>query len=437
MQPVKVGLVGLGNVGSGTLKILTENAKQISERLGFPLQVAAVCSRTVDSREIPAEIAKYSDWRQLVNDPEVEIVAELVGGTGDAAALIEMANSLGKPVVTANKELLARRGWELFSGAQAKGSTLAMEASVAGGIPIHTVLREGIAGDQVQGLFGILNGTSNFILTEIEQKQAAFGDVLAEAQRLGYAEADPTADVEGFDARSKLAILASLAFGIQVPVDEIAVEGIRRVSPLDFAYASTLGCTIRLLCSARLEVNDQRQPSGLQMAVRPSLIPKTNILSNVRGAYNAIFVRGLYGQDTFYYGKGAGPEPTGVAVVSDLMRLARDLRLGALARVSPFAFGKIAAAKPLPTAEQVSAYYLRFRVNDQVGIIKELARILADHEISIDAILQLPGEAKADLPFVITLEPCKFSALQKALEKMSEQSFMKEAPLAMPMEISL
>ena len=243
-----------------------------------------------------------------------------------------------------------------------------MEASVAGGIPIHAVLREGISGDRVMALYGILNGTSNYILTEMEKRGDALETVLAEAQRLGYAEADPSADIDGFDARSKLAILAALAFGERITPSDIFVEGIRRISPIDFNTRINLGHTIRLICAAR------QTPDGLILSVRPALIPRSTILAGVQGAYNAVWVKGQYGEDTFYYGRGAGRIPTGVAVVSDLMRVAREIRSGSPERVSPFAHERLGEYKPVPVTLQKRAYYLRFRVDDRPGIIATLAR---------------------------------------------------------------
>lgn len=431
MKPVKVGVIGLGNVGSGTLAILTGSAETLSEKLGFPLEIVAICSPSVHTRELPAlpGVLKTAHWREVVAHPEVEIVAELVGGTGTAREIIEAAFATGKSVVTANKELLAAAGPELWALAQASGVSLAMEASVAGGIPIHTVLRDGISGDRIEILFGILNGTCNYILTEIEQKGSAFADVLAEAQRLGYAEADPTADVDGFDARSKLAILAGLAFGQRMAPAQIYTEGIRRISPLDFAYAHTLKHTIRLICAAR-KVGD-----GLLLSVRPSLLPQSAIMAGVTGAYNAVWVKGKYGQDTFYYGRGAGAHPTGVAVVSDLVRVARELR--GQARMSPFAHVALRELTPLPIQQLRSSYYLRFRVRDVHGIIAKLAGILAGKGISIDAVLQLPNEPKEDLPFVITVEPAEEGAIRAAVAEMAALDFMIEPPLALPMEKGL
>ena len=434
MREVRVGIVGLGNVGQGTMTILAETAQQIEQKLGFPLRVTAICSRSVDTAPVPAGldgVFRTTDWRRVVSHPEVDVVAELVGGTTTAREIIETAIDEGKSVVTANKELMASAGGELWERAINKRSNLAMEASVAGGIPIHAVLREGISGDRITALYGILNGTSNYILTEIEKNGSAFADVLADAQKLGYAEADPTADVDGFDARSKLAILAALAFGMKITASDIFTEGIRRISPIDFQYADRLGHTIRLVCAAR------QTKEGLFLSVRPALIPKSTILASVQGAYNAVWVRGLYGEDTFYYGRGAGPRPTGVAVVSDLMRVARELVNGSPERVSPFAHERLGEFQPLSISKQKRAYYLRFKVEDRPGIIASLASILAEKKISLDAVLQLPCENKGALPFVITVEPTSEGAVQEAVAAMTKLDFMVEPPLALPMETSL
>src|SRR5437016_3459242 len=434
MEEVRVGIIGLGNVGSGTLAVLADNADQIALKLGFRLKVAAVCSRTVASKSIPEALGpvfKTADWRQVVERPDVDIVAELVGGTTTAAEIIDAAIAHKKSVVTANKELMALCGPEIWDRAIRAGINLAMEASVAGGIPIHAVLREGISGDRVVTLSGILNGTSNFILTEMEKRGDPLETVLAEAQRLGYAEADPSADIDGFDARSKLSILAALAFGEKITPSDIYVEGIRRISPMDFQYARQLGHTIRLICGAL------QTPQGLILSVRPALIRSSTILAGVQGAYNAVWVKGIYGQDTFYYGRGAGSQPTGVAVVSDLMRVAREIRSGSPERVSPFAHERLGEYKPAPVTLQRRAYYLRFRVVDRPGIIAALAGILAAESISIDAVLQLPNANWRDLPFVITVEPASEESIRNAIARMSELNFLTELPLTLPMELGL
>ena len=434
MDQVNLGIIGLGNIGTGTMTIFAENAAEIDVKLGFRLRVKAVCDLLIDQKAIPESlgpVVRTNDWRRLVDDPELHIIVELVGGTGIASEIIKTALANGKSVVTANKELMALRGADLWDQAIAAGANLAMEASVAGGIPIHAVLREGISGDRIEALLGILNGTSNYILTEMEKHGTALEVVLAEAQRLGYAEANPTNDIDGFDARSKLALLAALAFGEKIIPSDIYTEGIRRISPIDFEYAHVLGHTIRLLCGAR------RTDDGLVLSVRPVLISRETIIAGVQGSYNAVWVKGLYGQDTFYYGRGAGARPTGVAVVSDLMRVAREIRDGSPERVSPFAHKRLGVSKPISLAREKRAYYLRFRVRDREGIIAALSGILTSQHISLDAVLQLPHANKSDLPFVITLEPATEEAVCGALEEMSKLDFLLEPPLALPIETPL
>jgi homoserine dehydrogenase len=434
MDEVNVGIVGLGNVGSGTLAILVENADQIALKLGFRLRVAAMCSLDVHERSFPEVLNtthKTTDWREVVTHPDVQIVVEVVGGTTFAREIQEAAIANGKSVVTANKELMAACGPDIWEHAIRSGINLAMEASVCGGIPIHAVLREGISGDRIVALIGILNGTSNFILTEMERRGAELETVLAEAQKLGYAEANPSADIDGYDARSKLVLLAALAFGERIVPSDVFMEGIRRITPIDFGYARQLRHTIRLICGA------QRTPEGIILSVRPALIPLSTILAGVRGSYNAVWVRGKYGEDTFYYGRGAGSRPTGVAVVSDLMRVAREIRNGSPERVSPFAHERLGDNKPLSILVKKSAYYIRFRVQDQPGIIAKLAGILAAKKISLDAVLQEPGQNPNDLPFVMTVEPTTEQSIREALDEMSQLDFLKEAPLALPLEPGL
>jgi homoserine dehydrogenase len=326
---------------------------------------------------------------------------------------------------------MALTGAEFWRKSTGSNVHLAMEASVAGGIPIHGVLREGIAADRINTLYGILNGTCNYILTEIEQHQSSFDDVLAAAQKAGYAEADPSADVDGFDARSKLAILSALAFGEQVAPSDIYTEGIRRITPVDFEYAHQLNHTIRLICAAR------QTPAGLILSVRPSLLPQSAILASVRGAYNAVWLKGEFGADTFYYGRGAGPHPTGVAVVSDLMRVAREIRHSSTERVSPFAHASLGQYKVVPVTSLESAYYLRFRVEDKPGIIAQLATALAAENVSIDAVLQLPNANWRNLPFVITVEPTTEASVRAAVGRMAEMKFLVEPPLVLPIERTL
>jgi homoserine dehydrogenase len=433
MEEVNLGIIGLGNVGSATLTILAENTDQIALKLGFRLKVVAVCSRGVASKTIPAafgDVFRTTDWREVVTHPDVQIVAELVGGTGVAQDIINLAIDHKKSVVTANKAIMAACGSEIWDRAIRAGINLAMEASVCGGIPIHAVLREGISGDRVTALYGILNGTCNYILTEMEKRGVSLAELVAESQRLGYAEADPSADIDGFDARSKLVLLAALAFGEKITPSDIFVEGIRRITPLDFEYARQLKHTIRLVCGAR------KTSEGLILFVRPALIPSSTILASVQGPYNAVWVKGEFGEDTFYYGWGAG-HPTGVAVVSDLMRVAREIRSGSPERVSPFAHERLGEYQPVSVSRQKRAYYLRFRVEDRPGIIATLAGILAAKKISLEAVLQEPCSTKNDLPFVITVEETSEQSIREAVDEMSRLDFMREAPLALPMETAL
>lgn len=433
MAAVRVGIVGLGNVGGGTLRLLRDNADQIERKLGFPLEVSAVCSRGVLDNssldvDLHPEAFRTRDWRSLVTRPDVDVVAELVGGTGAAREIVEASIDAGKPVVTANKELLAAHGAALLN--RREDARLWLEASVAGGIPVIAALRDGIAGDGIDTLIGILNGTSNYILTEVERTGAAFDDVLREAQELGYAEADPSADVDGHDARSKLAILAALAFGVQAAPGQIPVEGIRRILPIDFAYAGRLGHTIRSLATAR------RDPEGLRLAVRPALVRKDTILAGVTGSYNALWVHGQ-GGDTFYYGKGAGPEPTGVAVVSDLMAAARALRNAGAQSAPALGYATMRPHEPVDSGSEMHQFYLRFRVRDRPGILASIATALAEQGVSIEAVLQEPHFEKEQLPFVTTLEPTTRRALDAALKAMQGLDFLVDDPLAMPLQPTL
>jgi homoserine dehydrogenase len=436
VSPIQIAIIGLGNVGGGTLRILADNSRQIERKLGFPLAVRVICARSVLTN--PPEIAaqfpdalRTTDWREAVEHPDVQVVAELVGGTSVAAEIVDTAIARGKSIVTANKELMAERGAEIWDKAIKAGICLAMEASVAGGIPIHAVLREGISGDRIESMMGILNGTCNYILTEMERRGEPLEVILAEAQKLGYAEADPSADIDGYDARSKLALLAALAFGVRVRPADIYVEGIRRIRPIDFAYAHRLGHTVRLIASA------ERDAAGLRLSVRPALLPRETILASVSGSYNAVWVRGIHGADTFYYGRGAGSMPTGVAVVSDLMRVAREIVNGSPERVSPFAHSALEQHAPISIARQVRAHYLRFRVKDSPGIIAALASILAAARISLDAVLQLPGSDKDDLPFVITVEPTTEQTVRDAVAQMQGLDFLVEPPVVLTLEKGL
>jgi homoserine dehydrogenase len=428
---VKVAIIGFGTVGSGAARILVEHREEIRRKAGVEIEIAAVCSRNIakaDTSFLPAGVRRVADWREALTTPGVDVVVELVGGTGVAEEVVRAALSAGKTVVTANKNLLAARGSELERLARKSGAGLECEAAVAGGIPVLAALREGLAGERIQALYGILNGTCNYILTTMESAGRDMADVLAEAQQRGYAEADPSADVEGWDARFKLAILARMAFGSDVPQESILCRGITRISAIDFQYAHRLGCTIRLIGAAR------RGPSGLFCFVRPLLLPATHMLGKVDGAYNAVWVQGAKGGDTMYYGRGAGGDATGVAVVGDIIRAARDLASGAKGRTPPLGFAQPDGAAALAAEGAPSRHYLRFIVRDQPGIIQALAGALAKHRTSIDAVLQEPHGDKSRLPFVITLDPCVESQVSAALEEMKGLPFLCEPPLHLAME---
>jgi len=423
MQPVNIGIIGLGNVGSGTLDILADNGDRIAEKLGFPLRVAALCSRGIAAKKLPTgfETAiRTADWREVVGNPEIQIVVELVGGTGTAREIIEAAIDRGQSIVTANKELMALHGPALWDRAIAAHINLAMEASVAGGIPIHAVLREGISGDRITALYGILNGTCNYILSRIETARIPFSEALEEAQARGYAEADASEDLDGGDARAKLAILTLAGLQTRVAPEAMRARSIRGVDALDFDYAAELDCTIRQISRADLK------GETLFAEVGPSLVPASSPFGRVQRNLNLVVTSGHYGGDMAFLGAGAGGDPTAVAVVSDLMFVAESLSAGVRSHW-PQQF-----LAPKVSCDFETPWYLRFLVRDRPGIIARLAEILSAHELNIDAVLQKPGFDKAALPFVITLEPCRDSQLHPALEKMAALDFAIKPCLCLP-----
>ncbi len=386
MNPVKVGLLGLGTVGGGTVNVLRRNAQEIARRAGRGIVVSHASARDLGKPRIcdTEGIRLTTDPFEVVNDPEVAIVVELIGGDTLARELVMQAIANGKHVVTANKALIAKHGNEIFAAAQEKGVMVAFEAAVAGGIPIIKAIREGLAGNRIEWLAGIINGTGNFILTEMRDKGRDFADVLAEAQRLGYAEADPTFDVEGIDAAHKLTILAAIAFGIPLQFDEVYTEGISRISGTDVAYAGQLGYRIKHLGIAR------RTGSGVELRVHPTLIPERRLIANVDGVMNAVLVQADAVGPTLYYGAGAGADPTASAVVADLVDVVRALTSDPENRVPHLAFQPDALVDlPILSIEQVeTAYYLRMHVADRPGVLADVARILGDEGISIEAMLQ-------------------------------------------------
>ena len=400
MNPVNVGLLGLGTVGGGTINVLRRNAAEITRRAGRGIRVTHAAARRLDAPRIcPTDgMMLTTDPFAVVRDPEVDIVVELIGGYEPARELVLEAIAQGKHVVTANKALIALHGNEIFTAAQARGVVVAFEAAVAGGIPIIKALREGLAANHIEWLAGIINGTGNFILTEMRDKGRDFADVLAEAQALGYAEADPTFDVEGIDAAHKLTILASIAFGIPLQFERAYTEGITRITREDVAYAEELDYRIKHLGIAR------RNGKGVELRVHPTLVPERRLLANVDGVMNAVLVKGDAVGPTLYYGAGAGAEPTASAVVADLVEVTRVLTSDPENHVPHLAFQPDALADLpiLPIEEVETAYYLRLLASDKPGTLADVTRILAERGISIEAILQKEAaEDATDVPVII------------------------------------
>jgi len=398
MKPIKVGLLGIGTVGSGTFNVLKRNQQEITRRAGRSIEIAMVADLNVErARALTnGECEVVNDANLVVNNPEIDIVIELIGGYGIAKELVLKAIAQGKHVVTANKALLAIHGNEIFAAAQAKGVMVAFEAAVAGGIPIIKSLREGLTANRIQWIAGIINGTTNFILSEMRDKGLDFDVVLKQAQALGYAEADPTFDIEGVDAAHKATIMASIAYGIPMQFDKAYVEGITKLQATDIRYAEQLGYRIKLLGITK------RTEHGIELRVHPTLIPERRLIANVEGAMNAVLVHGDAVGATLYYGKGAGAEPTASAVIADLVDITRLATADPEHRVPHLAFqpNAISDLPILPMSEIVTSYYLRMRVADRAGVLADVTRILADGSISIDAMLQkepAEGENQTDI----------------------------------------
>ena len=399
MKPIKVGLLGLGTVGGGTLTVLRRNATEITRRAGREIVVVKAAVRDIEkARALANALPLTLDPFEIVDDPEIDIVVELIGGLSPAKELVMQAIANGKHVVTANKHLVAKHGNEIFAAAQAKGVMVAFEAAVAGGIPIIKALREGLTANRIEWLAGIINGTSNFILTEMRDKGAAFGDVLKQAQALGYAEADPTFDIEGIDAAHKLTILSAIAFGIPMQFDKAYTEGISKLTREDVQYAEELGYRIKLLGIAR------RAADGIELRVHPTLIPERRLIANVDGAMNAVLVKGDAVGPTLYYGAGAGAEPTASAVVADLVDVTRLHTADPHHRVPHLAFqpDQLSDTPILPMDEVRTAYYLRLRALDRPGVLADITRILAEGGISIDAMVQKePAEGETEVNIIL------------------------------------
>ncbi len=428
-RAVRLGIVGLGTVGFGTVKVLVEHQREIQRRLGCRLELHTLCSRTIHRKDLswlgqPVNITP--DWRKVVADPEIDIVVELVGVPGTARQIALAALKAGKHLVTANKQLVAEHGVELVARSRATGAGLGIEACVAGGTPILHAIRSGLAGEHFVAVYGILNGTTNYILTEMERRGCSFAQALEEAQQKGYAEPDPTFDVEGFDARYKIVILAMMCFGQAVRVEDIPAEGITRIDQVDFAYAHRLNHTLRLIAGAR-----RRERGALEVFVRPMMIPQASQLAAVHGAINGILLVGNKGGNTMLTGRGAGGEPTGVAVLSDVVQIARAIIAGG-AGATPLGYESWHPAKIASPAEGVTSTYLRLVVRDRPGILARVCALLARHRINIDSVLQEPAMPKKHLPFVMTLEPTLEKYVHRAVRQIARLPFMVESPLVVP-----
>lgn len=420
---IKVGLLGLGVVGGGTWKVLRDNAEEIARRAGRRIEITAVAVRDIEkARKLigNGSLRITTDGLEIARDPEIDIVVELIGGETIAREWVMEAINQGKHVVTANKALLAKHGNEIFDAAGSKGVMVAFEAAVAGGIPIIKAMREGLTANRIDWIAGIINGTTNFILSEMQSRGLPFNTVLAEAQRLGYAEADPTFDIEGVDAAHKITLLASLAFGIPVQFEKACIEGIAKLEAEDIQHAARLGYRIKLLGITR------RRPDGIELRVHPTLIPTSSLLANVDGAMNAVLVHGDVVGPTLYYGQGAGEMPTASAVVADLVDVARLESADPEHRVPHLAF-QPDAVKDIPilaAAEIESSYYLRLRVADRPGVLADISRILADANISIGSMFQEPYQA-GEASIIFLLHRAREGAVSAAIETIQKLDFVR------------
>ena len=416
MKPIKVGLLGIGTVGGGTWEVLSRNQQEITRRAGRGIVIAAVADKDqARAQKITGGKARVTgDANDVVNDPDIDIVIELIGGYTVAKELVLKAIANGKHVVTANKALLATHGNEIFAAAQKKGVMVGFEAAVAGGIPIIKALREGLTANRIEWIAGIINGTSNFILSEMRDKGLAFDTVLKEAQRLGYAEADPTFDIEGVDAAHKLTIMSAIAFGIPMQFDKAYTEGIAKLTQQDIRYAEELGYRIKLLGITR------RTPDGIELRVHPTLIPARRLIANVEGVMNAVLVKGDAVGATLYYGAGAGAEPTASAVVADLVDVTRLHTADPDHRVPHLAFqpDQLASTRILAMEEVNTSYYLRMRVVDRPGVLADITRILADLSISIDAMVQKePGAGEEQVDIIMLTHMAREKQVNAAIAK--------------------
>jgi homoserine dehydrogenase len=421
MKPIQVGLLGIGTVGSGTFNVLQRNQEEIQRRAGRGIEITMVADLDVVRAQsiVGPGVKVVNDARAVIANPEIDIVIELIGGYGIAKTLVLEAIAAGKHVVTANKALLAVHGTEIFAAASAKGVMVAFEAAVAGGIPIIKALREGLTANRIQWIAGIINGTTNFILSEMRDKGLDFDVVLKEAQRLGYAEADPTFDIEGVDAAHKATLMSAIAFGIPVQFDKAYVEGITKLGAVDIRYAEQLGYRIKLLGITK------RTAKGVELRVHPSLVPAKRLIANVEGAMNAVVVHGDAVGTTLYYGKGAGSEPTASAVIADLVDITRLHTADPLNRVPHLAFqpGAMSDMAVLPMSEVVTSYYLRLRVADEAGVLAQVTGLLANAGVSIDAVLQreadeVGGEGATSTDLIILTHDIREGTMNDVIAQM-------------------
>jgi homoserine dehydrogenase len=432
MQQVNLGMIGGGTVGSGVYHAWAQNGDLMAARLGVKLSFRKIAVKAFDEPrpyDIPRALMT-TDWQEVVNDPQIHVIIELVGGTGIAKVMILAALEKGKTVVTANKALLSAHGPELFAAAAKSGANLYYEASVCGGIPIIKSLREGFVSNQFPAIYGIVNGTCNYILSRMKQEGADFADVLADAQKQGYAETPPDLDIDGKDAQHKIGILASLAHGFWVDHHEIHTEGIRDVSKIDMEFAEKLGYTIKLLGITK-QISGKKP--GVQCSVYPTLIPNSHVLASVNGVFNACFVRGDVVGDTLFYGRGAGKDATASAVLSDVADAALDLKLGGKVRVAPFnACAK--KGRVVPLAEITSRYYLRLSVVDKPGVLAKISAILASAKIGISSVIQPEGHEGESVPLILMIHDATNAAMQKALTKIAKLPAVKGKPVMFRVE---
>lgn len=436
MRQVNVAVLGGGTVGGGVVEGLRRNGGLLAARLGAELRVRHLVVRDARKKrdfDVPARLVS-TEWKAAIEDPETHVVVELVGGTTTAKEMVLTALRAGKPVVTANKALLSAHGEALFAAAAKHGTTLYYEASVAGGIPIIKVLREALVGNHITRLYGILNGTCNYILTRMKAERGEFGAILADAQRLGYAEADPTLDVEGHDALHKTGILASLAHGFWVDVEEAQVEGIRGITPLDMEFAAQLGYTIKLLGVIKCaSASRGKRGTPISVSVCPTLIPNAHVLASVNGVFNAVYVRGDIVGDTLYYGRGAGRNATASAVLSDLADATLDLLSGGRSRVPAFV-AHAEQGEVIPAGEVVSNFYLRLNVTDRPGVLARIATVLAKNHIGISSVIQPEGHEGESVPLILMLHEAPRAAVDKALGAIRRLSVVHGQPALFAVE---